>query len=99
MYIRAGDVGTLFPAYQAGKDGLPCITKKARRRPGVWVGGGTHQSLTTLFPAQLGDVVRQRGSGVSWVDWGRWSCLKYVTFLDVHDRRIPCGATWSCSSS
>ena len=55
---RAGDDGTLFPAFQACKDGLPCITKKARA--GVCVGGGTPQRLTTLFP-ELGAVMEPVG--------------------------------------
>ena len=62
---RAGDDGTLFPAFQACKDGLPCITKKARAV--VCVGGGTPQRLTTLFQ-ELGAIVRQRGNGASWAD-------------------------------
>ena len=71
MYIRSGDVGTLFPARQAfqagkaGKDGLTCVTKRAsRRRLGVWVGGGTRQCLA-LFP-ELGAVVSQRGN--NWME-------------------------------
>ena len=44
---RAGDVRTLFPAFQAGKDGFPCIPLRARQ--GVCVGGETSQRLTTTL--------------------------------------------------
>ena len=38
-------LGRFFPAFQAGKDGLPCITKRERRWPGVSVGGeAPHQN-------------------------------------------------------
>ena len=84
---RAGDVRTLFPAFQADKVGLRCITKRAR--PGECVGGWARQRPTTLLP-ELGAAVRQRGNVVSWVDHGTSGRLKYVTILDVvHDDGIP----------
>ena len=62
---RPGDVGMLSPTFQAGNDGLPCVTKSARA--GVCVGGGTRQRHNTLFP-KLGAVVRQRSNALIWAD-------------------------------
>ena len=69
---RAGDVGTLFPAFQIGKGGLPCITKRAR--PGVRGRGGASAYAVSRTGRRC--TPKRQWSQLGWL--GR---LKYVTFL------------------